>query len=96
MQTSLPITTSGLADWSATVTFDLADGSTEQGTASGTAAVLSYDNSVYGAGWNLAGMPQLAPVTGGVLWLDGQGDVSFFANAGSGVFSTRHTPPVGS
>ena len=49
--------------------------------------MVAQDNSPYGAGWGLDGVSQLVAVTGGVLWVTGQGDARFFADNGDGTLT---------
>ena len=53
-------------------------------TGSGSTAVVDRTASALGAGWAIDGISQLYAVTGGILWVTGQGDSRFFAGVGSG------------
>jgi len=53
--------------------------------------VVNRTESVFGSGWTLAGLDQLVPQTGGVLWVSGRGPTAWFTDNGDGSF----TSPVG-
>jgi hypothetical protein len=54
---------------------------------SGTATVVDESATPLGAGWGIAGINQLVPVQGGVLWVTGNGEGRFFAENPDGSFT---------
>ena len=89
MQPDDPVSSTGAYTWSATVTFSNSTGGASWTvSASGTVYAVVRDSSPYGAGWGLAGISQLVTVSGGVLWVTGQGDWRFFASTGDGTFTS--------
>src|SRR5207249_973558 len=59
-------------------------------TLTGKLPVVTRDDSPYGAGWGIQGIDRLFPVTDGVIWQSGNGDLRFFKRAGDTYLS-----PVG-
>ena len=88
VQPDNPVTMTGSYNWSALITLTLADNSTEWAKASGSAVVAAGDGNAIGAGWSLAGIPQLMVQSGSVLWQDGQGDIFAFVRSANGTFTT--------
>jgi RHS repeat-associated protein len=82
-QVPTAVTTTGAYSWSLAV---VASGNNL--SASGTAYVVTQDNSVFGAGWTFAPVDQLYSVTGGVLRAYGTGEWRFYASAGGGSFTS--------
>jgi RHS repeat-associated protein len=86
VQVSTPVTTTGVYPWQLQITATFSDGSVLTQVCSGSAAVVANDTSPYGAGWSLAGVDQLVPVTGGVLWVYGSGGSRFFTKGPGNTF----------
>jgi YD repeat-containing protein len=82
-QVANPVTTSGVYNWSATVTLTFPNSGQLQLNTSGVAYVLARDASPYGAGWWLDGVSQLVIGPTGALLTTGAGDSRFFALSGS-------------
>jgi RHS repeat-associated protein len=62
-------------------------------TFTGTAYLVSEDNSPFGAGWTFSKTDQLVSVTGGVIRIYGNGGWSFYASAGGGSFTSPAGDP---
>ena len=79
-QAASAVTITGAYSWSLTIkTFY--SGETDTNTTSGTAYAVVQ--SALAAGWSIAGIDQLVPVSGGILYVYGSGGFRFFAT-GSG------------
>jgi YD repeat-containing protein len=89
VQVGSAVTQTGVYPWSATITITRSDNSTRTATASGYVPVVVRDSSVFGAGWGIANIDQLFPISAngtvpaGLLWVTGAGDARFFTQSGS-------------
>jgi YD repeat-containing protein len=87
MQTALQGNATGLSigryPWSITVT-----NSGTPTTYNGNVDIVNQANSPYGAGWSLDNVEQLVSVSGGVMIVNPDGTSLFFANNGSGGYTT--------
>lgn len=63
----------------ARVTSRWADGATSVTTAPVRVVVVNERNSVFGAGWSIAGLQRIHATTGGVVLTEGDGTAGFFA-----------------
>src|SRR5262249_28267413 len=86
VQEMTPVTTTGLYPWELLVTAMFPDGSTITQDFTGSAQEVSNDASPYAPGWSLAGVDQLVPGPGGVLWVYGSGGSRFFAQGPGSTF----------
>ena len=74
------VASSGAYPWEVSVEVDYS-GTTLTNDLTGTSNVETRAASPYGAGWGIAGIDQLLPTAGGVLWLYGTGQTRLFAPA---------------
>lgn len=78
-----------------TVTLGDIRGSTTTTTATGTATVLNYAGSAFGAGWTLSGLEQVTPASGGVILDLGSGGQSLWFSGTPGSGGGTYTDPGG-
>ena len=94
VQVSSALTQTDYYSWSVMVTLNYTTPMVF--TVSGNIPVVVADSSVsgqkdaFGAGWGIAGVNRLVPVTGGMVYAYGTGESRFFATAGGG-----YTSPTG-
>ncbi|OAI40494.1 hypothetical protein AYO40_00745 [Planctomycetaceae bacterium SCGC AG-212-D15] len=77
----------GEHDWTYTANVPTSNG-TQTLTDSDSIYVPDSSDSPIGAGWRISGVDQLIPISGGVVWLDGNGNTQFFKSAGNGQFTS--------
>ncbi len=89
LQSSTTITTTGRYDWSVHIA-----AGTYTANLSGTSFVVAQDSSTLGAGWSLAGVNQLEPISAwgsdpaGMLMVFGSGGWRFYADDGLGGYTS--------
>ena len=74
----------GYFPWSLNVAVDYTSTGLASTTYNGKMGIVNRDTSPFGAGWSVAGIDQLVGVTGGMLYVEGDGDWKFFADMGNG------------
>ncbi len=95
-QVNSAVTTAGRHTWSLTVSFPGGYGVSPV-TTSGVMYLAPQDSSVFGAGWTFSGVDKLvsvsasSPYPAGMMRVYGTGEVEFYADAGSG----NYTSPQG-
>ena len=81
------ITTTDYYAWKIDVTFNMSGGDTITRSLTGKVpVVVNGSGATYGQGWSVGGLDKLVSVSGGVMWVYGNGGARFFESEGSGVF----------
>ena len=88
VEVTTPLTASGVYQWQVSLNATLSDGSTAVASVSGESPEVVNSSSVYGAGWDLAGVSRLVVTPQGILRTDGLGGEHFFALQSDYTFAT--------
>ncbi|MEJ7591975.1 MAG: hypothetical protein WKF77_10530 [Planctomycetaceae bacterium] len=76
--------------WSMSLKAKYSDGSSSTRSYTGSSSIVNWNDNAEGDSWNIADMERLTSVSGGMLWMRGDGVTALFSGTGG-----TYTSPVG-
>ncbi|MDA1229162.1 MAG: hypothetical protein O2856_00180 [Planctomycetota bacterium] len=73
----------GTYAWSMSLKAKYSDGSSSTRAYNGKTSIVNWNSNPEGDSWNIADMDRLVSVTGGMLWVQGNGTTALFSGSGS-------------
>jgi RHS repeat-associated protein len=87
LQVNTAVTSTGLYPWQVEVKATLPGGDTiDRFTYGNAPIVVNSSGDAFGNGWSLATVDSLVSVTGGLIWVSGNGGTRFFQSLGSNAY----------